>query len=288
MSALICDFLTKNSYKIYLNHHVYDSPMVNHKKEKKLCERLSKYNLVLLASSNLVSLYEEIFKRNKNEKLNIPYLTEIGYPRLDYLLKKYPNNNKDSILISPTNIDADPDFSLFEILDRLIEELLNHTNFKIIFRPHPLNRADKRIWNIREKYSKNYSFNYDISENYIDVFSKSFCAVTDHSDTAYMFAFLNLCPVAFYSNKNLNDFIESKKEEKTKYKYANLNYFKNRDKIGSIFNEKSNFKLFFNKLYDEYKNYEKPIFEIRKQIKYINISKIMFHKVIEKVFNEKK
>ena len=49
-----------------------------------------------------------------------------------------------------------------------------------------------------------------------------------------MFPFLTLCPVIFYSNKNLENFINSNDSKIQSYDYKNLNYFKNRDKIGIV------------------------------------------------------
>ena len=56
------------------------------------------------------------------------------------------------------------------------------------------------------------------------------CLLTDQSDTAYMFAFLTMRPVVFFSNKNLDNFINSKEEKTNLYNYRNLNYFINREK----------------------------------------------------------
>ena len=46
ISTTICDKFIKKSKKIYLNHHIYDSPLVSFEKEQKLCERLSSYDVV--------------------------------------------------------------------------------------------------------------------------------------------------------------------------------------------------------------------------------------------------
>ena len=52
--------------------------------------------------------------------------------------------------------------------------------------------------------------------------------ITDQSDIAYMFAFLTMNPVIFFSQEE---------EEIKSYNYHNLNYFSNREKIGIVINQ---------------------------------------------------
>ena len=289
MSTAVCDKFIKDSKKIYLNHHIYDSPLVNFEKEKHLCKRLSSYDIVLIASQNLIKLYNDMFERHNNDQeIKMPELKEIGYPKFDFLQKKINDLNiedKKSILISPTNIAADPKFSLMNDLSELINELLNKTDFNIIFRPHPMNRYDSIIWNIRDVFKGNKNFYYDISDDYTEVFSKSFCMIADHSDTAYMFSFLTMCPVVFYSNENLENFINSKEEQVKSFNYKNLNYFINRDKIGIIVNNVSSISNKINMLNEDYKKYESSILKFRSEIRYLGQSKKRFEEEIKNLLS---
>ena len=52
MSANLSDGFIKKSKKIYLNHHLYDSPLVNFEKEQTLCRRFSKYDIIFLSSQS--------------------------------------------------------------------------------------------------------------------------------------------------------------------------------------------------------------------------------------------
>jgi hypothetical protein len=286
MSTSVCDKFITNSKKIYLNHHIYDSPMVNFEKEKYLCKRLSSYDVAFIASKNLIKLYNNMFKRhNYNIKIKMPILKEIGYPKFDFLEKKIKNlsigNKKKCILISPTNIKADPKFSLMNDLVELIEKLLDGTDFDIIYRPHPSNRYDPKVLIIRDKFSEEKKFYYDISEDYSEVFSKSFCMIADHSDTAYMFSFLTMHPVVFYSNRNLENFIKSNEAKIKFYDYKNLNYFTNRDKIGIIINDLSSISEKIQALSRDCKKYAPLISKFSKEIKYLGRSKERFEEEVE-------
>jgi hypothetical protein len=289
----VCDKFINNSIKVYLNHHIYDSPLVNFEKEQKLCEKFSSYDVILLPSQNLIKLFKEMFIRYKDSpKIKLPILKEIGYPKFDFLEKKIKKNIKsqiNNILISPTGIHGYPDFTIIDNLKDLINELICKTNFNIIFRPHPLNRHDPKILQITEFFETNAKFHYDTSEDYSSIYSKSMCLLTDQSDTAYMFAFLTMRPVVFFSNKNLDNFINTKEEKTKLYNYRNLNYFINREKIGIIINQDTRISEKINKLSHELKKYELSISEIKKDIKYLGQSKKRFDDEINNlIFDRRK
>jgi len=252
-----------------------------------MCERLSSYEIIFTASQNIDSLLLDVFKRYEaNENINMPKLIEIGYPRFDVIQKKINKLNvvqKKNVIVSPTNIDQDPNFSLYNDIEKLLDNLINKTNFNVIFRPHPMNRFDTRILKIVDLYKKNKKFNYDDSDDYTNVFSNSFCMITDHSDIAYMFTFLTLCPVVFYSNKNLENFINSEQKKIKSYNYRSLNYFNNRGKIGLIINEVNTAADKINMLEKDYKKYENSIIPLRNEIKYLGQSKKRFYEEIKKL-----
>ena len=290
MSTAVCDKFIKKSKKIYLNHHIYDSPLVSFEKEKHLCKRLSSYDVVFVASQSLIKIYNDMFKRhNDDQEIIMPELKEIGYPKFDFIKKKIKNLNiqdKKCILISPTNIAMYPEFSLMNDLSELINELLDKTNFNIILRPHPMNEYDPKILEIKNIFKQKKNFYYDNSDDYTEVFSKSFCMIADHSDTAYMFSFLTMCPVVFYSNENLENFINSKEDGVKFYNYKNLNYFINRDKIGMIINNVSSISDKINKLNNEDKKYASSILKFRSEIKYLGQSKKRFEEEIKNLISK--
>lgn len=294
MSTAICDQFINRSKKIYINHHIYDSPMVSPVKERKMCERLIAYDIIFVASKYLDNLLKDLFKRHlANQNSKVPELREIGYPRFDYLKEKIEKLNinikdKKSVLVSPTNIDSDPNFSLYNDIDKILKNLVSKTDFEIIFRPHPMNRFDERILKIIKLFENNKNFFYDNSDDYTRVYSRSFCMIADHSDTAYMFPFLTLCPVIFYSNDNLKRFLNSEEKDIKSLNYRKLNYFNNRDKIGFIMDNFENFDEIIQQLKKDYSKYENSILSLRNEIKYLGRSKEQFYKEIENILSLRK
>ena len=293
ISCLICDKFTKGSKSIYLSHDIYDSPLVGFEKEQEMCERFSLYDIIFLPSQILIKFFNKMFsKYNNSPKIQLPILKEIGYPKFDFLEKKIKNiaeSSKDSIVIAPTNIYGFQDLTLINHLKELIEGLLHKTEFNVILRPHPSNRDDTKILQIKNLFKSSSKFKYDTSEDYSSSYSKSMCLLTDQSDTAYMFAFLTMRPVVFFSNKNLDNFINTKEEKTKLYNYRNLNYFINREKIGIIINQDTRISEKINKLSHELKKYELSISEIKKDIKYLGQSKKRFDDEINNlIFDRRK
>ena len=91
-----------------------------------------------------------------------------------------------------------------------------------------------------------------------------------------MFAFLTKHPVIFYSNKNLEHFINSEESEIKKYNYRNLNYFKDREKIGEIIYRAKLASEKINKIKYNLKKYELSILDLKKEIRYLGQSKKKF------------
>ena len=106
---------------------------------------------------------------------------------------------------------------------------------------------------------------------------------------AYMFAFLTKRPVVFFSNKNLDNFINAKEGKTRLYNYRSLNYFINREKIGIIINKDISVSEKINKLSYEPKKYELSISELKNDIKYLGHSKKRFNDEIKNlIFNSQK
>jgi len=284
ISCVICDKFTKGSKRIYLSHDIYDSPLVDFKKEQEMCERFSLYDIIFLPSQILIKFFNKMFsKYNNSPKIQLPILKEIGYPKFDFLEKKIKNiaeSSKDNIIIAPTNIYGFSGLTLINYLQELIEELVRATEFNIILRPHPSNRYDSKILQIKNFFKSNTKFHYDISEDYSSIYSKSMFLITDQSDTAYMFAFLTMRPVIFFSHD---------KEQIIPDDWHNLNYFVNREKIGIIINQVTSISEKINMLKHEIKKYELSILELKKEIKYFGQSKKRFNDEIKNlIFNNHK
>ena len=96
-----------------------------------------------------------------------------------------------------------------------------------------------------------------------------------------MFSFLTMRPVVFYSNNNLENFINSKEDQIKSYNYKNLNYFINRDKIGIIISDLSSISEKILTLNMEYKKYSPSILKLKSEIKYLGRSKENFEKQVK-------
>ena len=224
----------KKSKKVYIHHDIYDTPLVAKKLEKKVYFLLSNLDYILISSKIAENIFKNGFKKFKIKKT--PRLIISGYLKLAYLenlkeKKKIKKNFIKTIVIAPTQYKSIKSLGLIKSISNISNRLLNN-GYRVVLRPHPLNRDEKIFLNFKYKFLKNKNFFYDTSSNYFDTYINSSLMITDISGTAYTYAFFTLNPVIFLSS--------NKKEKKIKKNFKNnLNYFKNRIKIGKIvLNEK--------------------------------------------------
>ena len=272
LSNNVCDIFTLNSKKIYIHHNLYDDPWVSNKNERKLCERLNRYDYILMSAEFSLKRIDQTFKKY-NIKKKVCFL-EVGYVKLDYLIKNKSKTNRDSILIAPTGIKGFPELSMKNLLIPMIQKLLKLTKYRIILRPHPSDMDNIFYLEIKEKFKNNNRFNYDTSNNYINVYLRSKIMITDLSGTAYTFAFLNLSPVIFCSIS------EGKLK---KLGYLKYDFFKERSLIGEILQDLSQLDILVNKVLNNYKNYEDNIKILRNKIKYLGKSQLELKKFFKKI-----
>ena len=224
LSNNVCDNFTHNSKRVFIHHDIYDTPLVEKKKEKDIAKRLSKYDFVLLASIKSKYIFEKTFFNVKKK----PIILYLGfYPKLNYLLKKKIIRKKinNNIVIAPTNFCAFPKFTMQPYLENLIS-LLIKKSYTITYRPHPSNIKEKKVLNLVKKFKNTKNFKLDTKSDYFNNYTSSNLMITDISGTAYTYAFLTKNPVLFYSP---NEKIIQKSF------YSNLSYFKDRHKIGKVF-----------------------------------------------------
>ena len=219
--------------KIYINHDIYDTPMVDVEKEENLIKTLKKCNYIFLSSEIAISELQKKINNYSKNKIDDekPVLINTGYLKLDHVHEKLKNekSDEDSILLAPTLSSMLNDYNLDEYLESIIDEILNNSNFKIIYRPHPVDKANLKknlvINKIYEKYKNNQNFNLDSNISYLDSYKRSKILITDFSGTAYTYAFSKLRPIIFFS-KNENNLIRSN--------FNHLYFFKDRLKVGRI------------------------------------------------------
>ena len=95
--------------------------------------------------------------------------------------------------------------------------------------------------------------------------------ITDLSGTAYTYAFLTHNPVLFISINE--DYLK-------KVNYDNLNYFKDRKKIGLVQEAGNNIESKLKELGDKKYNLKQSILEIKNKISYLGSSKERIKNII--------
>ena len=269
ISTYVCDYFSNKSKRVYIHHDIYDTPLTKKSNYKTLIKKFQNYDLILTPSKISSKMFEKLFKLNKKK----PNIISIGYLKLDYLLrqKKKFTIRKDSIIIAPTDFNAFKKYSIIQQLPELISYIIEKFNFNVIFRPHPSNRDDSNILNIKNKFIKNKKFEFDTSENYLKNYRKSFCMITDISGTAYTYAFLNECPVLFFSNKLI---------EKN---YKNSNYIQDRNKIGLIYRNNEEVLKIIKLINKKKPEIKKSIVKLRENLSNFGNVKNQISKIIYKL-----
>ncbi len=256
ISDYVVDNFPKKTKNYYLHHDIYDTPLLEKKKEKTLIKRLNFYDNILLPSHKSLKVFKQLFKdKKKNPKIEI-----IGeYPKLTYL-DKYINKPKanfsynKSVIIAPSGFDGIPQLSMKNQLYKIINLLLNE-GYKVIFRPHPDNISNEYILKIKNKFEYNNFFQLDVSRSYIQQYYSSSIMITDYSGTAYTYSMMTLNPVLFFS---FNETYVNK------LKYNELNYFKDRTKIGLVSYKSSEIAKKVKRLIKYKKKYSRNILKIKK------------------------
>ena len=267
LSSYVVYNLPNASNKVYINHDIYDTPMVNENNEKNLIYALNKCNYIFLSSEIAIIALEKKINSylEDNNKKNLK-LINTGYLKLDHVHKKVYKSSisEDAILLAPTLSSMFLEYNLSPFLDEIIHEILNDKKFKLIYRPHPGDAKNNHIKKIREKYTSNKNFFLDLDTSYLDSYAKSKILITDFSGTAYTYAFSKLRPVIFIS-----------RNEKV-LKQSNLNdlyFFKDRHDVGEIIENIYDINNEIYSIYDKINTYSEIIKKLReKRIKYFNDS----------------
>jgi len=146
---------------------------------------------------------DEIRSTEKFYNLKPKKLIPCGYSHLDNLIKKYAgrindinkDNNQTQILLAPSWGKS----GLFEtIIEELIDVLLN-SEYKIIFRPHPMTIkfSKKKLLSIEKTFSSNPNFKLELDLPNFDSFLFSDVMISDWSGVALEFAFAFEKPILY-------------------------------------------------------------------------------------------
>lgn len=251
ISSYVCDHFTPNSKKIYIHHDIYDTPLAEEKKYKGIVRKISNYDYIFVSSNITKKFFENNFKRFSIK--NSPSVIKTGYIKFDLLENKLNHLKKKNniIVIAPTNFNAYKKSLLIKNINTLISKLLNYRNYKIVLRPHPSNKDDTIIKNLKKRFSHNNNFLVNLDKNYLKLYSSSLCLITDISGTAYTYSFLTKNPVVFFDYTN--------------HKIKDSNFFKDRKKIGYICNSTRSIMLKIKKIINNKYLFKKKIDTLKKE-----------------------
>lgn len=281
-SSYISYVYPPNSTNVYISHDIYDAPMIDTKFEKELFIRINKLDYIFV-SSNISKKY--FLKKFQKYKLyQNPKLFNTGYLKLDHLInllkkRKKKKENKKIILLAPGYFHGYKKYNMMPKIEEIIKVLLEFKEFKIIFRPHPLDLTKKGNFNLVKKtnikFKKYKNFKLDDKVSYNDSFINSDILITDLSSTAYTYCFSTLKPVLFFSRNEA---------ELRNQSFFKTYFFLDRKKIGTIIKKAklipSQAKKFMSKEY----HFQKKIINLRKQrIEYLHSSKRRTIEAINKI-----
>ena len=248
ISSYVNYIFLPNTINIYISHDIYDTPMVNKVIENKLFTELSKLDYIFVSADIVKNYFKKKFvEYSDSKKKNNTKIINTGYLKLDHVCRelKLIKNKQNQILIAPTASKHYQSINLSFHINKIIQFLLQK-KYQVIYRPHPMDLTykgnHKLIKKINQRFKNDDNFFLDISNSYLESYSKSFILITDFSGTAYTYSFSQNKPVIFFSY-NENEII--KKE------LSKLNYFIDRKKIGYIVN---NFTVLNQKLKKIQKN----------------------------------
>ena len=146
---------------------------------------------------------EEIRAREKQEKLTQKYLVPGGYYRLEKIHQTYLEHKKNSKTPSVKTVLIAPSWGKHNIINtcgtKIIKNILNNTNYKVILRPHP--EITIRTPEILEKHKKLFGkhprFTLETSVSTNTSMLSADLLITDWSGIALEYAFGTERPVLF-------------------------------------------------------------------------------------------
>ena len=282
LSSYLTYIFPPRSKNIYLSHDIYDSPMTEKRKEKKLFNKINELDYIFASSS--ISKKYFLNKLKKYNKIIKPDVKNTGYLKLDNIyniMRKKSQYQKNVVLITPGFSNYFKDINLKNHLEDIIKEFIFKLKMKVIYRPHPLDlnfKGDyKFVKKIQNIFYKNSRFKLDNSISYLNSFKLANFMVTDITSTAYTFSYSTNKPVIFFSPNEVKIIRDNS---------LKTNYFNDRKKIGIVVMNINGLKKTINFIDKNRVNLKKKIIITRNsRIEYFNNSKQKMFLEINKIAN---
>lgn len=177
------DFLSKTAKRIYMPHSMLQAP------------NWSPYDYIIAPTKIFVEDYKRIHQNHTNQ------LILGGYPKFDSSLVQTPTQELDRITFA-TTIRGYPQpymVNLYAGYDaNLLEWLLENTNKKIAYRPHPATYSFKFYELLKYRFANESRLIFDESPG-SEFYAQTQILITDFSTTAYTFSLSTLRPSIFFA-----------------------------------------------------------------------------------------
>ena len=181
------NFLSKTAKRIYMPHSMLQAP------------NWSPYDYIIAPTKIFVEDYKRVHPNHANQ------LILGGYPKFDSSLTQTPTQQPDRITFASTIRDDVQFFktNLYAGYDaNLLEWLLENTDQKIAYRPHPVTYAFDKVLKFYELLK--YRFANEPRLVFDEMPGSGFYAqtqilITDFSTTAYTFSLSTLRPSIFFA-----------------------------------------------------------------------------------------
>jgi len=190
-----CSFLKRS--KVYPVHYVYTfhSLVSTHLAYNK--GAFDHYNTIFCVGKHHT---DEIRETEKVYNLKPKNLVNIGYGRLDDLIKDHENSNSSQV--DQNHVLLAPSWGEQGIIKTIGLEIINvllESGFRVTLRPHPMTikKHHNTIKKLRKAYQNHPNFTLEVDIRFKDSLDTSFCLITDWSGISLEYAFTYARPIIY-------------------------------------------------------------------------------------------
>ncbi len=182
------EFLSKTAKRVYMPHSMLQAP------------KNAAYDYIIAPTKIFVEDYQRIHTKTDN-------LILAGYPKFDHALMQNTEQKPDKITYAATFRNDMTDKTMYISLlnagydANLLEWLLENTNQKIAYRPHPIAYQGKGVQAyqlLKSRFAAESRLSFDETPG-SGFYAQTQTLITDFSTTAYTFSLSTLRPSIFFA-----------------------------------------------------------------------------------------